>query len=114
MYNNLNPYVVGFLILISFLFIILNTTHKATALGIIGFTLLFFIGLQVLTANLEYPNGYNVVMSNESSVSSSYISTPIYSTWNDGLSHTLGFIITIAGALGFALTLFTLNEKRGV
>lgn len=98
---------------ISLLFIVLSSTVNASLLGIIGFTFLFLLGLVLLNGTYEYTDGtryYN--MTNETAPSSSYTSTPIYTSWNDGDSHRFGWALTITGIFGFVLILFLLKGQN--
>jgi hypothetical protein len=112
----MNPYIIGLLGILALLFIILNTTHKASFLGIIGYTLLFFIGVQALTGNVTYIDGKNITAPCNCTIDSYNVSTMIttetniYAPWDDGLAHTLGFILAIAGAFGFVITIFQLRS----
>lgn len=213
----MNPYIIGLLGILAVLFIVLNTTHKAYFLGVVGYTLLFFLGVQALAGTIQVPvtienpdasfsyqdnqgtkglylvdshtaiekkgqtrelylhvykndltivtgsggGGVNcsyhlynntadivsILFTNESqeykvNVPGSYVpsrgqynfiitcdgNAPLtengalsshftvtdtgeaFNYWDDALAHTLGFILTIAGAFGFVITIFTLRS----
>jgi len=99
------------IISLSIIFVVSASAVSSPILGIVGYTFLFMSGIVMLGGGLQYVNGLNVTMSNKSQASSSYISTPIYSTWQDGNSHFYGYLLSIVGAFGFVLVLFSLKGE---
>ena len=100
------------ILILAIVLVISASFVSSPVLGIVGYTFLFLAGLVLLNGTLQYSDGtLNVTMTNESQASSSYISAPVYQTWDDGDSHLYGWLLCIMGAFGFVLVLFGLKGE---
>ena len=107
------------------LFVFLGEYSKESLYSLIGFFIIFILGLYVLVSgNLEYQTGYtsnthfeyvNQTGGNPSQTAfnvlhnQTEIETIDYSYFSDDTSHLFGFILTLLGGFGIALSLFGIN-----
>lgn len=96
------------LILLSVAFIVIGYQYDSEILRMIGFTIIFFIGILVVTDDISYSTGSNIVEVNTSTT----VVTKNYTTYTNS---SLGIMLATIGAISFFLTLFELRNsfKRG-
>lgn len=104
----LDLYVVLFIV--SFLFLFYGWTVKADLYRIIGSTLIFLLGVMLMTSvpsllgRLDVNTGNNVTVSGAT--------TTITEIYTEYTNHTLGFFISITGILSFILVMVDRRTAR--
>lgn len=66
---------------------------RMDALKTVGFTIIFLLGMLMLTNNLEYQTSTNITL-----VNSTYTVQPVYTTFDN---HTVSFLFVLFPLLGF-------------
>lgn len=92
------------LILLSVAFIVIGYQYDSEILRMIGFTIIFFIGVLVITDDISYATGSDIVEVN----SSMTVVTKNYTTYTNSI---LGIMLATIGAISFFLTLFELKNS---
>lgn len=89
-------------------------------MSLIGFGLLFLLGITLINGNVEVSNGNNVTIQNSYSTyngtavlnSSVETTTITYSNFNDDNSHNFGYWISILAAFGICIVLIGLRRGK--
>jgi len=110
---------------ISLILTIIGFWLNVSVFNIAGTTIIFFLGLSLLSTPLTYATGetttyiytdnltdYSINNSLNSSdvVVAQQVSVPIYSSYDDASSTRFGSVIMFAGILGFCLSMFFLGR----
>ena len=92
---------------LSVAFVVIGYQYDSEILRMIGFTIIFICGLLVVTDDISYVSGSNVVEVNTSTT----VITKNYTVYENT---SLGVMLATIGAISFFLTLFELrNSFRG-
>lgn len=96
------------LIILCVSFVVIGYQYDSEVLRMIGFTILFFIGILVLTDDVSYVSGSTIDTINTTQT----IVTKNYTTYQNT---TIGFLLATIGFISFVLTFFELRNsfKRG-
>jgi len=89
---------------LSVAFIIIGYQYDSEILRMIGFTIIFISGLLVVSDDISYVSGSNIVEIN----SSTTVVTKNYTTYENT---SLGIMLATIGAVSFFLTLFELRNS---
>jgi hypothetical protein len=103
-----------FLLAISIIFIVVGIFRPAESLfAVVGFTIMFLLGLIMLNGTLSIPAGATVTSTFSYSGSSingtTQTITNEYTTFSDSTSHWVGWLIMILGVGGFIIMLFSIR-----
>lgn len=74
----------------------------------VGLFFLFLLGIAIVTGQLQYTTGATIDMTNTTRT----IVTDNYTNWNDTTSHTVGYLLSAIGGIGFALSIRTQRAKK--
>ena len=105
-----------FLALVLILFI--AAEYLDVTLHIAAFTILFLLGITVLTTNLEIKTGettateYTFLEDNVTVNETAEVRTAVYSSFDGTYKHLLGWIIAVVSVLGFVLVYVHYGKKR--
>ena len=104
----------GVLVFISLVLIVLGLVRpNESAQALVGFFLLFLLGVIIINGNLEYETGavinttYTYSGDSVSETSQSVINT--YNYFDDTTSHQVGYYLSIGSAIGFIGVLYGLR-----
>lgn len=83
----------------------------------VGLFFLFLLGIVIVTGQLQYQTGEakNVTFNydNNSNIIGQAETTAFsYAGWSDTTSHTVGYLLSAIGGIGFALSLRTARNKK--
>lgn len=105
---------------LSVLFIVINIFGRSPLLGIVGFTIMFLLGLVVINDELLVQNGETVLTNytydnetyNETTINfTNQTTTNSYISLDEKELHIYGYLLAILGAFGFVLLLFELPQS---
>ena len=94
----------GLLILLSIAFVIIGYQYDSEVLRMIGFLTILIIGVAMITDGIDYVSGSNIT-----EVTSSL--TTVDKVYTNYENDTIGFMLSIIGAVSFVLTFFELKNS---
>jgi hypothetical protein len=113
-------------LVISIVFIVISLAFNQALFGIIGFVMLFSLGINLVNEPLQYKVGEDLALQYGSNLTNAWSSeggsvpsnvdpyvfntntTNIYAYYDDGASNRFGWGMSMVGVLGFCVVLFTM------
>ena len=94
-------------LMLSVSFIFIGYQYDSEILRMIGFTVIFFMGVLIFTTHISYSSGSNIEVINSSF-------TVVTKNYTEYQNFSLGLFLAVIGAVSFFLTFFELrNNFRG-
>lgn len=107
----------GLIVIVALILVIIGTFRPTeSAQALVGFVILFLLGVHLVAGGVEYVSGKSTnstitKIGDNVSTSVTY-EAEVYSNFNDNNSHLMGFYLAAGAIIGFACVFINLKSGR--